>query len=128
MKPLLMTMNKAPAPAYRAARTRLAGSSRQGSQPGRGAPLLLGLLCVISACASQQPKVPAAPTPVQASAQTARYSDEDAAQELDFGNAPSQRVQARRRSVQHKSMPLHGAQTQPCAFENCDISDEDDPL
>lgn len=56
------------------------------------------------------------------------YSTEDAAQELGFSNAPAQRIHSRRRSVQHKSMPLHGAQAQPCAFEDCDISDEDDPL
>lgn len=81
-------------------------------------------------CAPKQVKAPAPPQdpPPAATTPNKRYSDEDAAQELGFGTAPAQRIRSRRRSVQHKSMPLHGAQTQPCAFENCDISDEDDPL
>lgn len=81
--------------------------------------------CAASKTASSPPSASPAKT---STTPAPRYSDEDAAQELGFSNAPSQRIRARRRTAQHKSMPLHGAQTQPCAFEDCDISDEDDPL
>lgn len=106
------------------------------SPPSGGVPrgplfprLALACLIAFAGCASTKPRL--APPPSQPEPKpppTRAYSDQDAQEELGFGTVPTQRIHSRRRSSQHKAMPLHGAQTKPCAFDNCDISDEDDPL
>lgn len=91
---------------------------------------LAGLLLLVApGCARPPGVVSARPVPAPApKEQEHSYSDEDAAQELGFSTVPGARVRSRQRSKQHRSMPLHGASQRPCGFDDCSISDEDDPL
>lgn len=92
----------------------------------------LGLLFAASlcACAGKSPtaRAPSLPPSSEKDDPAPAYSDQDAQEELGFSTEPTQRIRSRRRSTQRTSMPVHGAKRQPCAFDNCDISDEDDPL
>lgn len=83
----------------------------------------------LCACAGKQPPSSAPSLPISENDDSApAYSDQDAQEELGFSTEPTQRIRSRRRSRQRTSMPVHGAKHQPCAFDDCDISDEDDPL
>lgn len=92
---------------------------------------VLGVVFAASlcACAGKRPPPSAPSLPVsEKDEQAPVYSDQDAQEELGFATEPTQRIRSRRRSKQRTSMPVHGAKHQPCAFDDCDISDEDDPL
>lgn len=93
------------------------------------------LTLALTACAhrskSSTPsaEVPAAQRPSSLSESGDReYNDQDANAELWMEDAPRERIRSRPRSTQHRSMPLHGAEAAPCGFDDCSISDEDNPL